>query len=61
MDVAAEFQKIIVRIYQYSFDPPLVEVSDAVVAAVVAGGVAYIKMPHEFGRLPFGVSTIRWK
>jgi hypothetical protein len=51
MYIAAEFQEIIVRIDHYSFESSLVEVPDAVVAAVVAGGVAYIKMPHEFGKV----------
>jgi hypothetical protein len=51
MYVAAELKEIIVRIYQYRFEPSLVEVPDAVMAAVEGCGVADIKVPHEFGKI----------
>lgn len=51
MYVAAELQEIIVRIYQYRFEPSLVEVPDAVMAAVEGCGVADIEVPHKFGKI----------
>jgi hypothetical protein len=53
MYVTAEFEQVIVCIYQYGFESPLVEMSDPAMATVVSCGIADVKMPHEFGKISF--------
>jgi hypothetical protein len=51
MYVAAELKQVIVGIDQDSFEPPLIEVADPVVAPVKRCCVADVEVPHELRKI----------
>ena len=53
MDVAGNFHKIIVFIYEKSFVPPLVEMPGSFMFPVKKTGIADVEMTHEFGKVAF--------